>query len=182
MTDNRILEIVNNQGTVIGEELRTIIHQKGLLHREVHIWLYTSRNGIIFQHRAKDKDTFPDLLDATAGGHVEKGDDWISSAIRELEEETGINANPDDLKFCFEDQTKSIDNTGAINNALRRTFGYLYTGSVDDLVIERGKSIGFEEWPLDKLFNLSAEDKKKFIPVLFTKKYLDLYKQLLNRG
>lgn len=181
MTDNRTLEIVDNQGAVIGEELRATIHKKGLLHREVHIWLYTTRNSIVFQHRAKNKDTFPDLLDATAGGHVEKGDDWISSAIKELQEETGIIASPDDLRFCFEDQTESRDSTGAINNALRRTFGYLYTGRLDDLVIEKGKSIGFEEWPLDKLLNLDVEDRSKFIPVLLTKKYLNLYKQLLNK-
>jgi len=181
MKDNRILEIVNNKGEVIGEELRTVIHDRGLLHKEVHVWLYTPHDEIIFQHRAKNKDTFPDLLDSTAGGHVEKGDTWIESAIKELREETGLIAERDDLKFCFEDHTNSIDKQGMINNSIRRTYGYLYNDDLDELVIEQDKSLGFEAWPIDKLLNLTYDQKRKFIPILYSQKYLDLYKQLLSK-
>lgn len=182
MKDNRILEIVNKKGEVIGEELRTTIHRKGLLHKEIHVWLYTPNNEIIFQHRAKNKDTFPDLLDSTAGGHVEKGDNWIDSAIKELREETGVIAKQDDLKFCFEDHTNSIDKQGMINNSIRRTYGYLYKGKLDELVIEQGKSLGFEAWSLEKLLNLTYSHRQKFIPILYSQKYLYLYKQLLSRN
>lgn len=182
MKDNRILEIVNDQGTVIGEGLRTVIHDKGLLHREVHVWLYTPNDEIIFQHRAKNKDTFPDLLASTAGGHVEKGDNWLNSAIKELKEETGIAAEPDELRFCFEDHTDTVDKQGMRNNTLRRTYGYLYTGKINELVVERGESLGFEIWSLENLLNLDTLNKKKFIPIFYTKKYLDLYKQLLSKN
>ncbi|MBU0636967.1 NUDIX domain-containing protein [Patescibacteria group bacterium] len=61
--------------------------------------LYTPKGEIIFQHREKDKDTYPDLLDATVGGHVEIGSDYENSAFQELEEETGIKATKDNFAF-----------------------------------------------------------------------------------
>lgn len=84
------LNVVDKNGAIIGEESRDVIHRNGLLHREVHVWLYTPDKELIFQHRAKDKETFPDLLDATAGGYVEIGDDWVTAALKELQEETGV--------------------------------------------------------------------------------------------
>ena len=77
MADNRKLNIVGEQGKIISEETSESIHNKGLLHREIHIWFYAPESEIIFQHREKDKDTYPDLLDATVGGHVEIGSDLV---------------------------------------------------------------------------------------------------------
>jgi isopentenyldiphosphate isomerase len=78
--DNRILNIIDEEGNILGEATRQEIHEKGLLHGEVHVWFYTPDRQLIFQHRAKDKETWPDLLDATVGGHVEIGD---TSMIRQ---------------------------------------------------------------------------------------------------
>src|SRR3990167_4461167 len=99
MKDDRKLNIVGEDGEVIGEATREDIHKQGLLHREIHVWFFTPKDEIIFQHRAKDKDTYPDLLDATVGGHVEIGSDYEDSALKEMEEETGIKANKNDLHF-----------------------------------------------------------------------------------
>ena len=51
------LNVVNDSGEVIGFDTRDNIHNKGLLHREVHVWLVTPGGEIIFQHRSKTKDT-----------------------------------------------------------------------------------------------------------------------------
>ena len=59
------------------------MHKKGLLHPEIHVWFYTPDKEIIFQHRAKNKDTYPDLLDATVGGHVDIGEYVDKAALRE---------------------------------------------------------------------------------------------------
>ena len=60
-----MLEVINENDNVVGFETRAKIHQDGLLHREIYIWFFTPNGEIIFQHRAKDKDTYPDKLDAT---------------------------------------------------------------------------------------------------------------------
>lgn len=69
MNENKqMLEIIDENDNVIGLETREKIHKEGLLHREIHVWFFTPRGEIIFQHRVKDKDIYPDLLDATVGG------------------------------------------------------------------------------------------------------------------
>ena len=178
MKDGRILNIVDEAGEVIGEDSRENIHSKGLLHREIHVWFYTSVGDIIFQHRAKDKDTHPDLLGITVGGHVEIGDDYKDSALKEVKEETGLTISSNDLRFIKFTHTRSSDPvTHNINNSLRAAYVYCYQGNIDDLQVEKGKSLGFESWPIDKILNISAEDKIKFIPSIFDKECLAiLYK------
>lgn len=65
------IPIVDEQDNIIGEEERSVVHKKGLRHREVHVWLLTEDKKIVFQKRALDKETWPGFLDATAGGHVD---------------------------------------------------------------------------------------------------------------
>lgn len=169
MSDDRKLNIINEHDEIIGEATRETIHKQGLLHREVHVWFYTPKSEIIFQHRAKDKDTYPDLLDATVGGHVEIGDDYEQTALKEMEEETGVNASKDDLVFIQTTQRKTHDQiTGKINNVIRAIYAYCYTGKLDDLKIEQGKAIGFEVWPLEKLFNISEDNAKHFIDTVLS--------------
>ena len=43
------LDIIDEQENIIDQISRDEVHTKGLLHREVHVWLYTLDNKIIFQ-------------------------------------------------------------------------------------------------------------------------------------
>ena len=70
------LNIVDDNDNIIGQKTREEIHQQGLLHQEIHVYFITPNKEIIFQHRAEDKDTYPDLLSATVGGHVDIGDTY----------------------------------------------------------------------------------------------------------
>jgi len=179
MADNQKLNIVDENGNIIGEETRENIHRKGLLHREVHVWFYTPGGEIIFQHRAKNKDTYPDLLDATVGGHVEIGADYESTALQELEEETGISAAKDNIDFIQITKRKSHDKaTGMMNNAIKATYAYCYDGRVEDLKVEKDRAIGFEAWPFEKIFNISIDDKKRFIADIFEDGTLDIFREI----
>ena len=57
------LNIIDENGKIIGEDTRKNIHKNGLLHREINVYFYTPQGEIIFQHRSKNKETFPDLLE-----------------------------------------------------------------------------------------------------------------------
>ncbi len=174
------LNIIDEQGNIIGEDTRENIHSKGLLHREIHVWFYTPDHKIIFQHRAKDKDTFPDLLDATVGGHVEINSNFEETALKEMTEETGIVAKGNELKFLENTRKKRKDIlTGKTNNAVRAIFIYKFTGNLSDLKTEKGESEGFEAWSIDQLEDISPEDKKKFISGLLNKEHLEMYRKML---
>jgi len=161
------LNTVDNNDNIIGAEDRRIIHQKGLLHREVHVYFVTLKKEIIFQHRAKDKDTFPDLLDATVGGHVEISDSYEETAVKETFEETGVVLKKSDLIIINKVHKNSKDEvTGMINHAFQKEFIYIFNGNIKDLKIEEGKALGFESWSIKDLGNLTDDEKTRFIPCL----------------
>jgi len=177
--DGIILDVVDENDNIVGEATRKEIHEKGLLHREIHVWFITPKGEIIFQHRAKDKDTFPDLLDATVGGHIEKGDSYEKTAIKEMEEETGIIADLKDLHLMLTFKKRSEDLiTKTINNTIRAQYAYVYRGEISALRVEEGKALGFEAWPIDSLSHLSPEDGKKFIPLILGEDMLNLFQKM----
>lgn len=168
-TDKEILDIVNENDIIIGQDTRDNIHKKGLLHREIHVYFVTPDRKIIFQHRAKDKDTYPDLLDATVGGHVDLAMTYEDTAVKEAFEETGLKLNSRDLHELKKLRTRSEDKvTGMTNNTFRMQYAYIFRGKLSDLQIEKGKAIGFEIYSLDELQKLSRKDKEKFIPINYS--------------
>ena len=173
------LEVIDEDDNVIGIEERGKIHQEGLLHREIHVWFYTPAGEILFQHRAKNVETYPDLLDASVGGHVEIGDSYEKTAIKEIEEEPGLKIKPDDLHFIKMSRSHSFDQaTNRQNNSLKAVYAYCFVGALKDLKHEQGKSYGFEPWSIEKLFEATEEEKKKFIAAIFTEEFLDIFRKI----
>ncbi len=98
-----IFDICDEEGRPTGETVsRQEAHEKGILHRTVHIWL-VKREGeevfVLLQKRARNKDSFPGCWDTSSAGHIMAGDAPLESALRELEEELGLSAAPEDLRF-----------------------------------------------------------------------------------
>ncbi len=56
---------------------------------------------ILLQKRSATKDSYPGCYDISSAGHLPAGSDYLQSALRELEEELGIRAQPQDLKKAF---------------------------------------------------------------------------------
>jgi 8-oxo-dGTP pyrophosphatase MutT (NUDIX family) len=177
-----MLEVVDENGQVVGIESREKIHKEGLLHKEVHVIFVTPQKEIIFQRREKDKASWPDKLDATAGGHVDPGEDFLSAAIREAVEETSIDIKKEELVFGGVVRTSVFEpHTGVTNNVIRNVYGYLFTGDLSDLKIEEGKIIEFVKYDFESLKNLNDEEKIKFIPERFEKIYIDIYEEIFSK-
>jgi len=92
LTDNEQLDVVDAEDRVIGRATRAEIHAKGLLHRAVHIFIFNAKGQIYVQRRSPHKDRFPSVLDSSAAGHVDAGESYEATALRELDEELGIKA------------------------------------------------------------------------------------------
>jgi len=176
-----MLEVVDENGNVLGLESRDKIHKEGLLHKEVHVIFVTPKKEIIFQHREKDKASWPDKLDATGGGHVDPGEDFLTAAVREGVEETSIEIKKEDLVFGGDVRSNIYEpKTSVTNNVIRNVYGYLFTGNLSDLKIEEGKIIEFVKYDFESLKNLSEEEKIKFIPERLEKKYLEIYQEIFT--
>lgn len=89
MTDEW-LAVVNERDEVVDRRLRSDIHRLQLRHRSVHLLVFNPNNEIFLQRRALSKDINPGLWDTSAAGHVDFGEEILTSALRELREELGI--------------------------------------------------------------------------------------------
>ena len=87
---SEIFDVVDSEDRVTGQATRGEVHAKGLLHRSVHIFVFNTRGELFLQKRAMTKDENPGYWDSSAAGHVNAGEDYRTSAHRELMEELGI--------------------------------------------------------------------------------------------
>ena len=76
-------------------------HRLGLWHRCFHCWVVTPETPsggpyLLVQRRAAGKDTWPNKLDVTVGGHLEVGESALDG-LREIAEELGLSASADEL-------------------------------------------------------------------------------------
>jgi isopentenyldiphosphate isomerase len=90
MSYDEILDIVDADDQVIGSATRGEIHQKGFMHRAVHIFVFDASGRLYIQRRSESKDRHPLKLDSSAAGHVDSGESYDSAAKRELLEELEI--------------------------------------------------------------------------------------------
>ena len=92
------LDILDEKGNKTGEiALKGDAHAKGLWHRAVHIWFVNSKGELLLQHRSASKRAYPSCWDISVAGHVSAGENSITSAIRETEEEIGLMLKPEDF-------------------------------------------------------------------------------------
>ncbi len=108
-----LFDIIDETGRPTGQvRERSLVHLYGDRHRTSHIWIVrpskTKKEGfdVLLQKRANGKESFPGCYDISSAGHVPAGCGFLSSALRELEEELGITVTEDKLQFIdFHDAT-----------------------------------------------------------------------------
>lgn len=94
-----VFDVVDENDQVVRQELRRIVHSENLLHRAVHLFVFNDAGEIFLQLRSHLKDKMPERWDSSAAGHVDSGEDYLTSAVREIEEELGIKTTADRLKL-----------------------------------------------------------------------------------
>lgn len=65
-------------------------HDKTLIHRAIGIIITNDKGEILVQKRSKQKDLHPGKYTISVSGHVTKGQTYEEAAMREMEEEVGI--------------------------------------------------------------------------------------------
>ena len=99
-----ILDIVDVNGIPTGKTVeRKTAHREGIQHRTAHLWIARKKGGnieLLLQKRCMEKDSFPGCYDISSAGHIPAGQGFVDSALRELKEELGVTAQPQDLILC----------------------------------------------------------------------------------
>lgn len=91
---DELLDRVDEHDQVIGQATRGEMHAQDWRHRAVHIFVFNQKRDLLLQLRSRAKDRHPGVWDSSAAGHLDAGEDYASSARRELEEELGITGAP----------------------------------------------------------------------------------------
>jgi isopentenyldiphosphate isomerase len=88
---DEIFDLVDLDDHVIGQVRRGEAHRNpALIHRSVQVLVFTHDGRLLLQRRSASKDLFPGYYCASASGHVASGEDYATTAERELAEELGI--------------------------------------------------------------------------------------------
>lgn len=112
-------------------KIRRQVHQDGDWHRTAQVYIINQANELLCNLRSPHKDVFPLLWDLSIGGHLTPGESYESCAIRELEEELGINVHKPCLQFIG---MLSIDGKDEIHQLIDREHAavFVYPGTLPE--------------------------------------------------
>ncbi|XXG58541.1 hypothetical protein AAC387_Pa04g0831 [Persea americana] len=101
--EEELLDVITETGEKTGiSKPRGLVHQNGLYHRAVHVWIFAeSTQELLLQRRADSKDSWAGLWDVSSAGHISAGDKSLLTARRELLEELGVNLPKDAFELIF---------------------------------------------------------------------------------
>ena len=163
------LDIVDRDGDPTGETVsREIAHRDGIRHRTAHVWIVRrTGNGweILLQKRSMEKESFPGLFDTSSAGHIPAGDEPLVSAIRELAEELGITAAPEELKYAgtFRIQyEKEFHHKLFRDNEVTRVYVYEEPVDIESLALQKSEVEEVRWFPLREVWEEIQLDRRRF--------------------
>ena len=123
-----LIDVLDENGIYIGKvEERENVHNNGLWHIHVGVWIMNQKGELLFQQRSKNKKVNPNKWTRT-GGHVDSGETPLKAVQRETYEEIGVKIPLDKFKLLnINKEEVYIPDYQIIN----RHFIYSYLALVD---------------------------------------------------
>ncbi len=170
---DEILFIVDEDNNPIEPMARHEAHKLGAWHRCVEIWVVNSKGQVLCNQRSMLKDNSPGAWESHFGGHVLAGTETVEAAIRELEEESGLLAKPQDLEF-FEVCPQSTRE--GKNNEFLYVYLYKWDGEASELKLETEEVIDAKWFSVSELEKVVSENREKWIIPVYMNRMLDKLK------
>ena len=144
---DELLDIVTDEDTVTHQEMRSTVHQLGLQHRGVHVFLFTPDGKMLVQKRSADRAASPSALDCSVSEHVKAGESYLDAAIRGMKEEMGVDG------IEIKELVKFRMNYGTNDNEIST----LYEGIVDPATVK------FDPIEIEKINYYSVDELQEMI-------------------
>ncbi|HSP35887.1 MAG TPA: NUDIX domain-containing protein [Thermoanaerobaculia bacterium] len=119
-----LIDVLTSDGAPTGiTKPKALAHRDGDLHRSVHVWLIASDGRVLVQLRSHRKENHPGLWDVSCAGHLSAGESAIDAAIREADEELGLELQPNELRHIATLRERSVLNRGTyIENEIHEIY------------------------------------------------------------
>lgn len=151
------IDILNPDGSPAGFRLpRKKVHEEGLHHRSIHLWIVNNEGQLLIQKRSRDKKAHPGLWDVSCAGHIEAGDNSESTVVKETMEELGIEVKPSEFNYCFTVLTKNVHDSGRYRD---NEFIDIFL-MIKDISLE---SINFDKSEVEDVRYINLKDFKKTV-------------------
>lgn len=85
-----LVQVTDRFGRVVGLAAMFEAFERQLIRRTVYVMLVDNNGRFLLQKRSVNPPNYPGYWDASAGGHVDEGEEPETAAYRELEEELGV--------------------------------------------------------------------------------------------
>lgn len=86
-----LIDVLDENGVLTGEVLpRSEVHKRGLWHRAIVVAIVNENNEILLQQRSAKKEKNAEMWDIAVAGHLSAGQDSLSAAAREINEEVSV--------------------------------------------------------------------------------------------
>ncbi len=124
-----LLDLYDEYNEALGtSKLRSAVHADGDWHRVVHIYVRNDAGQYLVHLRSPMKDGQANCWDTRFGGHVIAGHSDDETALREMEEEIGLQVKLSDL---IPGGVRSYE--GDWNKEHSRIYYYCYNGDIKNL-------------------------------------------------
>jgi len=81
---------VDDNDNEVGSAMLAEVWQRGLYHRIASVFIEDYQGRMLLQHRGSSVKLYPNCWDQAAGGHVDEGFTYETTAANELAEELGL--------------------------------------------------------------------------------------------
>jgi isopentenyldiphosphate isomerase len=144
-------DLYTREGVPLGRSKpRRLVHRDGDWHRSVHIWVWGIHAGaphLVFQRRARTKDTWPGVLDVAVTGHARAGE-ALEATLREADEEIGLSVAPEDV-VRLGLRRRAERRPGVHDNELQEIFARVAPAALEALRPDPVELDGLVVLPLD---------------------------------
>lgn len=173
-----LIDVLNENGIKTGEVLpRSEVHKKGLWHRIIVVAIINEENEILMQQRSYKKDKNAGMWDISVTGHISAGQDSLSAAAREINEEVsvnlGYNVEIKDFRYMFSYRKEERVN----ENHMDRQFYDFFVLRKKDIKIE---NIRVQESEVEQIKFVNISELNTMIENKQVVERDAVYKELMN--
>jgi isopentenyl-diphosphate delta-isomerase len=144
---DELLDIVNDEDIVTDQQMRSVVHQLGLQHRGVHVFLFTADGKMLVQKRSADRAASPSALDCSVSEHIKAGESYLEAARRGIKEEMGVDG------IEIKPLIKFRMNYGINDNEIST----LYEGTVDPAKVK------FDPIEIEEIYYFNLDELQEMI-------------------